>query len=67
MVRISIDITHLAIAQMYADAATARAHVASGFLDLLDSGHGLDWGKLDICDILSRMRPIQQPKLLICG
>ncbi len=41
MVRIAVDVAHLAVAQMHANAAAAGAHVAGGLLDLLNgTGRG---------------------------
>jgi hypothetical protein len=35
MVRVAVDVAQLAVAQVHADAAAARAHVAGGRLDLV--------------------------------
>ncbi len=36
VLRVAVDVAHRAVAQVHADAAAARAHVAGGALDLVD-------------------------------
>jgi hypothetical protein len=38
MIRVAVDVAHLTITQMHANAATTGAHVAGGLFDFL---HGL--------------------------
>ena len=51
---IAVDVAHLAVAQVHADAAAARAHVARGGLDLGFVGHGSQGVRLGFENIRNR-------------
>ncbi|MBV6477134.1 MAG: hypothetical protein MOGDAGHF_02816 [Rhodocyclaceae bacterium] len=60
VIRISVDVAHLPVDQMHADAAAAGTHVAGGFFHLLDRcgwfGHGWGFNILVVVDILRALR-----------
>jgi hypothetical protein len=60
MVGVAVDVAHLPVDHVHADAAAAGAHVAGGFLHLLNrrsgSGHGWGMNILVIVDILGAER-----------
>jgi hypothetical protein len=60
VVGVAVDVAHLPVDQMHADAAAAGAHVAGGFFHLLDRcgwfGHGWGFNILVVVDILRALR-----------